>query len=85
MNINDYIKELSSKDKKTLSQKALKLTEEVGEVARLMARIYGEQSFKRKEDEVKKQIMIDTGIDPEIVEVLKGESPEVIKGLLEIW
>ena len=26
------------------------LTEEVGEVARLMARIYGEQSFKRKED-----------------------------------
>jgi NTP pyrophosphatase (non-canonical NTP hydrolase) len=27
------------------------LTEEVGEVARLMARIYGEQSFKRKEDE----------------------------------
>ena len=28
------------------------LTEEVGEVARLMARIYGEQSFKRKEEEV---------------------------------
>lgn len=28
------------------------LTEEVGEVARLMARIYGEQSFKRKEDEI---------------------------------
>ena len=27
------------------------LMEEVGEVARLMARIYGEQSFKRKEDE----------------------------------
>jgi NTP pyrophosphatase (non-canonical NTP hydrolase) len=27
------------------------LTEEVGEVARLMARMYGEQSFKRKEDE----------------------------------
>ena len=27
------------------------LTEEVGEVARLMARIYGDQSFKRKEDE----------------------------------
>ena len=26
------------------------LTEEVGEVARLMARLYGEQSFKRKED-----------------------------------
>ncbi len=28
------------------------LTEEVGEVARLMARMYGEQSFKRKEDEL---------------------------------
>ncbi len=28
------------------------LTEEVGEVARLMARIYGDQSFKRKEDEI---------------------------------
>lgn len=28
------------------------LMEEVGEVARLMARLYGEQSFKRKEDEV---------------------------------
>ena len=28
------------------------LTEEVGEDARLMARVYGEQSFKRKEDEV---------------------------------
>lgn len=27
------------------------LTEEVGEVARLMARIYGEQSFKNKEQE----------------------------------
>ena len=27
------------------------LMEEVGEMARLMARIYGEQSFKRKEDE----------------------------------
>jgi len=27
------------------------LMEETGEVARLMARIYGEQSFKRKEDE----------------------------------
>ena len=27
------------------------LMEEVGEVARLMARMYGEQSFKRKEDE----------------------------------
>lgn len=36
MNIKDYIKELSIKDKKTLSQKALKLTEEVGELARVV-------------------------------------------------
>ncbi len=28
------------------------LTEEVGEVARLMSRLYGEQSFKRKEDAI---------------------------------
>ena len=28
------------------------LTEEVGEVARLIARLYGEQSFKNKEDEL---------------------------------
>ncbi len=34
------------------------LTEEVGEVARLMARIYGEQSFKRKEDEVNAPLML---------------------------
>lgn len=29
------------------------LMEEVGELSRLMARVYGEQSFKNKEDEVK--------------------------------
>lgn len=29
------------------------LMEEVGELARLMARVYGEQSFKRAEDEAK--------------------------------
>ncbi|MCB0707197.1 MAG: nucleotide pyrophosphohydrolase [Saprospiraceae bacterium] len=28
------------------------LMEEVGELARLMARVYGEQSFKKKEDEL---------------------------------
>jgi NTP pyrophosphatase (non-canonical NTP hydrolase) len=32
--LDDFIKDLSTKDKKTLSQKALKLTEEVGELAR---------------------------------------------------
>ena len=38
---------------------------------------------KRKEDEVKKKVMIDTGIDPKVAEILSGESPEVIKGLLD--
>jgi len=36
MNINDYIKDLSIKDKKTLTQKTLKLVEEVGELARVI-------------------------------------------------
>jgi NTP pyrophosphatase (non-canonical NTP hydrolase) len=36
MNINDFIKTLSIKDKKTLSQKTLKLVEEVGELARII-------------------------------------------------
>lgn len=36
MNINDFIKKLSIKDKKNLSQKALKLVEEVGELARVI-------------------------------------------------
>ena len=36
MNIIDFIKNLSIKDKKTLSQKGLKLVEEVGELARVI-------------------------------------------------
>lgn len=35
-NINDFIKNLSISDKKTLSQKGLKLVEEVGELARVI-------------------------------------------------
>lgn len=35
-NIEEFIQSLSIKDKKTLSQKALKLTEEVGELARVI-------------------------------------------------
>jgi NTP pyrophosphatase (non-canonical NTP hydrolase) len=35
-NINDFIKNLSLKDKKTLSQKTLKLVEEVGELSRVI-------------------------------------------------
>jgi hypothetical protein len=33
--INDFIKDLSIKDNKTLSQKVLKVVEEVGELAKL--------------------------------------------------
>lgn len=36
MNLNNYIKSLSLKDKKTLSQKGLKLVEEVGELAKVI-------------------------------------------------
>ena len=36
MNINEFIKSLSIKDKKTLSQKSLKLVEEIGELARVI-------------------------------------------------
>ena len=36
MNIIDFIKNLSIKDKKTLSQKGLKLVEEIGELARVI-------------------------------------------------
>lgn len=36
MNINEFIKDLSMKDKKTLSQKGLKLVEEIGELARVI-------------------------------------------------
>lgn len=46
------------------------LMEEVGEVARLMARMYGEQSFKRPEDEA-------TAHDD-----LKGEMADVLFVLL---
>ena len=35
-NINDFIKKLSIKDKKTISQKGLKLVEEIGELARVI-------------------------------------------------
>lgn len=36
MNINEFVKNLSIKDKKTLSQKGLKLVEEVGELAKVI-------------------------------------------------
>lgn len=48
--IDEWIKTIGIRYYNELTNTAI-LMEEVGEVARLMARIYGEQSFKRKEDE----------------------------------
>ena len=48
--VDNWIKNIGIRYYNELTNTAI-LTEEVGEVARLMARIYGEQSFKRKEDE----------------------------------
>lgn len=47
--VDDWIKTIGVRYFDELTNTAM-LTEEVGEVARLMARIYGEQSFKRPED-----------------------------------
>ena len=48
--VDDWIKEFGVRYYSELTNMAI-LTEEVGEVARLMARIYGEQSFKNKNEE----------------------------------
>ena len=49
--VDNWIKDIGIRYYNELTNTAV-LTEEVGEVARLMARIYGEQSFKKKEDEL---------------------------------
>lgn len=48
-NVDEWINSVGVRYYNELTNTAI-LTEEVGEVARLMARIYGEQSFKRPED-----------------------------------
>ncbi len=48
--VDDWINSVGIRYYNELTNTAI-LTEEVGEVARLMARIYGEQSFKTKEAE----------------------------------
>jgi len=48
--VDDWIKENGVRYFNELTNTVL-LTEEIGEFSRLMARIYGEQSFKNKEDE----------------------------------
>ena len=49
--VDDWINSVGIRYYNELTNTAI-LTEEVGEVARLMARIYGEQSFKTKEAEI---------------------------------
>lgn len=48
--VDEWIEEIGIRYFNELTNTAI-LTEEVGEVASLMARIYGEQSFKSKEKE----------------------------------
>ena len=48
--VDNWIKTIGIRYYNELTNTAV-LMEEVGEMSRLMARIYGEQSFKRKEDE----------------------------------
>lgn len=48
--VDQWIKKVGIRYYNELTNTAI-LTEEVGEVARLMARLYGEQSFKTKEKE----------------------------------
>jgi len=49
-NIDNWINTIGIRYYQELTNMAI-LTEEVGEVARLMSRLYGEQSFKNKSDE----------------------------------
>ncbi len=50
--VDDWINDIGVRYFNELTNTAV-LMEEVGELARLMSRIYGEQSFKREEDEQK--------------------------------
>ncbi len=47
--VDEWIKTIGVRYFNELTNTAM-LTEEVGEVARIMSRVYGEQSFKRPED-----------------------------------
>jgi len=50
--VDDWIKTYGVRYFDELTNNAI-LMEEVGELSRLMARVYGEQGFKKKEDELK--------------------------------
>ncbi len=49
--VDDWIKTYGVRYFNEMTNNAL-LVEEVGELSRLLARVYGEQNFKRKEDEL---------------------------------
>lgn len=63
--VDDWIKTIGIRYFNELTNTAI-LMEEVGEVARLMARIYGEQSFKNKEH----QVSAATDLEDEMADVL---------------
>lgn len=55
--VDQWIKTIGVRYFSELTNMAV-LTEEVGEMARLMSRMYGDQSFKKKEDEENAQNML---------------------------
>ena len=63
--VDEWIKTIGVRYFNELTNTAI-LNEEVGELSSLMARIYGEQSFKRAEDEAK------------AMESLEGEMADVL-------
>ena len=56
-NVDKWISTIGVRYFNELTNMAI-LTEEVGEVSRLIARIYGEQSFKQKEEELAAKEML---------------------------
>ena len=63
--VDQWIKTIGVRYYNELTNTAL-LAEEVGEVARLMARLYGEQSFKTKE----KELSAKNDLEDEMADVL---------------
>ncbi len=55
--VDDWIKNIGVRYFNELTNMAV-LTEEVGELARVMARTYGEQSFKNPKSDIEKKKMI---------------------------
>jgi NTP pyrophosphatase (non-canonical NTP hydrolase) len=64
-NVDDWIREYGVRYFSEMTNMVV-LTEEVGELARLMAREYGEQSFKKPED----KLNVKTKIADELADIL---------------